>query len=168
MSSELTLTRLSSSFPLFSFAGSNLYCLSVEEPFAGLDPEGRTEVSQVLHELNDGGLTRVVLVLRSGEELPAWVTNVVEVQPALTATSDETPGGPVLRFGSNGDEKRWWADKLRADTAGDVDASSSAAPESTTEGAGKEVVRMEGVDVVYGEKKVRSLPGLASSTVASL
>lgn len=123
-----------------------------------MDPQGRKEVAHVLGELSDGGSTRVVLVLRGGEDLPDWITDVVEVrEPLLSADSTSGPG---LRFGRNGDEKGWWAEKLKIaeEEASRHESarvgSSSSASLKTVEGGGKELVRMEGVDVSYGEKQV--------------
>ncbi|KAL7417472.1 P-loop containing nucleoside triphosphate hydrolase protein [Mrakia frigida] len=110
--------------------------LVVEEPFAGLDPQGRKEVAHVLGELSNGGSTRVVLVLRGGEDLPTWITDVVEVrEPAsakLTKAEEEATRFEAARVGS----------------------SSRTEEERKHEGSGKELVRMEGVDVSYGEKQV--------------
>lgn len=132
--------------------------ISVEEPFAGLDPQGRKEVAHVLGELSNGGSTRVVLVLRGGEDLPTWITDVVEVREPASA---KLTSGPGLRFGKNGDEKGWWAEKLRKAEeeatrfeAARVGSSSRTEEERKHEGSGKELVRMEGVDVSYGEKQV--------------
>jgi hypothetical protein len=111
--------------------------LIVEEPFAGLDPEGRAEMAAILGNLNDEGV-RVLLVLRGGEDVPAWVTHVAEA----------TEGGG-LRVGKRGAEKGWWRERRGAVAADEATAT------SLNDGAaGKEVVRMHEVDVSYGPKKV--------------
>lgn len=111
--------------------------LIVEEPFAGLDPEGRAEMSAILGGLQDEGV-RVLLVLRGGEDVPTWVTHVAEA----------TEGGG-LRVGKRGAEKTWW-DSRRTTAA--VDEGMGTNPNDDR--AGKEVVRMQQVDVSYGSKKV--------------
>lgn len=138
---------------------STLSMHSVEEPFAGLDPEGRKEVGKVLGDLTRGvdGLdaTRVVLILRAGEDLPSWVTDVVEVQPPRSTDL----AGPGLRFGKNGDEKGWWAERLRKaeEDASKHEVSRLASAEGEVEQGGKEVVKMEDVNVSYGDKQVSGL-----------
>jgi energy-coupling factor transporter ATP-binding protein EcfA2 len=138
--------------------------ISVEEPFAGLDPAGREEVGSVLGDLTNGvegaDAMRVVLILRGGEDLPSWVTDVVEVQAPTPVSNKSTDAiGPGLRFGKNGDEKGWWADKIRKAEQDASEASTSTRPGAATadlvDGAGKEVVRMEDVNVSYGDKQVR-------------
>lgn len=137
---------------------------SVEEPFAGLDPEGRKEVAKVLGDLTHGltgiDATRVVLILRGGEDLPGWITDVVEVQPAGSVGDTQALTGPGLRFGKNGDEKRWWAEKLEQAeedaTLSSGDGNGAGEADGHLNG-GKEVVRMEDVNVSYGDKQVSVL-----------
>lgn len=112
--------------------------LIVEEPFAGLDPEGRTEMAAMLGGLQAEGV-RVLLVLRGGEDVPAWVTHVAE------ATGDGK-----LRIGERGAEKAWWQERRSA-----ASANEETAKISSSDQAGNEVVRMHEVDVSYGTKKVR-------------
>lgn len=122
--------------------------LIVEEPFAGLDPEGRKEIAGILGGLRDEGV-RVVLVLRGGEDVPEWITHVAE------ATEDSG-----LRTGVRGDEKAWWEERKGSAWRDDPAKWTTIGADV---GAGKQVVKLQSVDVSYGPKKVRPLLCLVKS-----
>lgn len=126
--------------------------LIVEEPFAGLDPEGREEVAAILGGLQDEGV-RVVLVLRGGEDVPAWVTHVAE--------ATEADG---LRVGERGAERAWWEERKAVADGQALPAADGAASDAAS---GKEIVRLQSVDVSYGPKKVRLGRPLASLRTAA-
>ncbi|CED84344.1 Predicted transporter (ABC superfamily) [Phaffia rhodozyma] len=125
--------------------------LVVEEPFAGLDPAGRKDISDVLYKLQE--TIRIILVVRGGESLPSWVTNVIE-----------SPSDGQVRFGVRGDEKEWWAERMSRikSEIGLIDG--KAGPDEqerreqssmeTPSAQGKTVVELKDVDIHYGPKRV--------------
>ena len=65
--------------------------LSFTEIFkAGLDPVSRKSLNSVLQELHHRSFPRIILGFRKGEEIPTWVTHVLEIQgcTALSRVND--------------------------------------------------------------------------------
>jgi molybdate transport system ATP-binding protein len=77
--------------------------LILDDPFLGLDADGRARVSALLGELVAGGL-RVVLICRP-DAVPGWVNGVLELGPVAPnpgPVPPPAPGPPVSTGGVDG------------------------------------------------------------------
>lgn len=79
-SGELRKLKLAAS--LFS----NPQVLIIDNPFIGLDAETRSQLNELLTLLQADGTLQIVLVLSKSDEIPNFITHVVEVS-SMTVTS---------------------------------------------------------------------------------
>ncbi|TPX70248.1 hypothetical protein SpCBS45565_g01878 [Spizellomyces sp. 'palustris'] len=88
--------------------------LLVDEPFMGLDVKSRREISDLLGQVADQGLTEVILTLRPQDELPEWVTHVLSLnrdrairwQGLRDQWSQQAPTGSILSQHQGFDNKK--------------------------------------------------------------
>ncbi|KAF8161590.1 P-loop containing nucleoside triphosphate hydrolase protein [Crassisporium funariophilum] len=105
--------------------------LLLDEPLTGLDPPSRKILLETLRRLHLSRSPRIILGLRKGEEVPSWITNVLEIQD----------GTAVARKSSNASP---WLIKTTE--------MSAASPRKVDEGS--VLVDMKDVNVVYGTRKI--------------
>ncbi|KAJ3300767.1 hypothetical protein HK104_003737 [Borealophlyctis nickersoniae] len=58
--------------------------LVLDEPFMGLDVENRSEVADILGSVASQGSTRIILLLRPQDEIPKWITHILELEKGMS------------------------------------------------------------------------------------
>ncbi|KAF8802603.1 P-loop containing nucleoside triphosphate hydrolase protein [Phlegmacium glaucopus] len=112
--------------------------LLLDEPFTGLDPQSRKRLNEALAQLHLARSPRIILGLRNGEEVPAWITHVLDVR-------DGTASARHLLDSSG-------LSHLTMDTA--EEAKPPAMPAPPKYEIGNVVVDLKDVNVTYGTRKV--------------
>ena len=118
--------------------GASTSLLVLDQPYSGLDESSRAELTNLLSRLHGRGTPRVVLVLRRQDEVPAAVTDIIDV---------------------DADGRVWtgrrasWAEE-GASRPGGVGGIRSNSRDGVGVGTGRELARLEGVSVQYGDKVV--------------
>ena len=113
----------------------------LDNPYVGLDVTSRAYLNGVLGGIAAGGRTQLVLVLSREDEIPEFVTHVVEVREGRVLPKVEA--------------SRWKA--LRAESP---DEAVPAVELPVAQGAGvfcgeaPEVIRLNGVSIRYGERTI--------------
>lgn len=105
--------------------------LLLDEPLAGLDASSRKAMSEALQQLHHDRSPRIILGLRKGEDIPSWITHVLEIngRAAMPRSVTQAAG---LTFKS-----------LREEPRKDIERK-----------VGKLLVDMQDVNVTYGDRKV--------------
>ncbi|PPQ85672.1 hypothetical protein CVT25_002139, partial [Psilocybe cyanescens] len=110
--------------------------LLLDEPLTGLDPPSRKALTETLHHLHIQCAPRIIIGLRKGEEIPSWITHLLDIDGRSARTR----------------------------AASDAVSHPSAAPNITTKPVSKAdaltgksaslLVDMKGVNITYGDRKV--------------
>ena len=121
---------------------------------AGLDPQSRKSLNEALAQLHLARSPRIILGLRKGEEVPTWVTHILDVRDGTASTrrlfdsssfSQSTMNVPI---------------EAKLPTTPDIPPKCK---------VGSVVVDMKDVNVTYGSRKVKpTLCVLKSSSHSSL
>lgn len=101
--------------------------LILDEPFLGLDPEGRTQLARILGELVQRG--ERLLLLTSQERLPDWVHRVLTLVGPPTAADSSAAVG--------------WLNRI-----------DGAIPHALADPNAEPVVELRGVEVAYGSSHI--------------
>jgi len=109
---------------------------------AGLDPQSRKSLNEALAQLHLARSPRIILGLRKGEEVPAWVTHILDVRDGTASTRH--------LFDSSSFSQSTTTDVTER-------AKSSTAPVLPPKyKVGGIVVDMKDVNVTYGTRKVKA------------
>ncbi|KDR69798.1 hypothetical protein GALMADRAFT_145195 [Galerina marginata CBS 339.88] len=111
--------------------------LLLDEPLTGLDPPSRKSLTETLQKLHQDRSPRIIIGLRKGEEIPSWITHILEIDRGTAKareTSQSAHGHPHIP----------------------VPASGVHASELTqlTRSGEHLLVDMKNVNVAYGDRKV--------------
>jgi len=79
---------------------------------AGLDPPSRNALISILQQLHLEGSPRIIIGLRKGEDVPPWITHILEIEGGTARTKTSTgshqhfekppeKGGQPLTLSSN-------------------------------------------------------------------
>ncbi|KIM36862.1 hypothetical protein M413DRAFT_13644 [Hebeloma cylindrosporum] len=60
--------------------------LLLDEPLAGLDAPSRSALTSILQQLHLEGSPRVIIGLRKGEDVPPWITHILEIEGGTART----------------------------------------------------------------------------------
>ncbi|KIJ90822.1 hypothetical protein K443DRAFT_686475 [Laccaria amethystina LaAM-08-1] len=119
--------------------------LLLDEPLTGLDPASRSHLHALLEELHASRSPRIILGMRAQEELPGWITHVLDVgEGGVTPRTREGWKRGVI----NPQESGYGG---IATGLGDVEASVGVRP---AQGEAKLIVDLKGVGVRYGNRTV--------------
>ena len=110
---------------------SNPRVLIMENPFIGLDAQTRDQLKQLLAMLSKEQRLQIILVLAKTDEIPAFITHVVEVRERCVLPKKISQGDGSF------------------DTSGDV--SKEPSPCDIT---APEIIRFNGVTIRYGERTI--------------
>ncbi len=130
-SGELRKYRLASS--LFT----NPKVLIMENPFIGLDKETREQLKELLYMLAQEQELQIILVLAKTDEIPDFITHIVEVK-GLRVMEKEAHRGQTLC-------------NTVANTPCSQQGQTPCAPANTS---GKEVIRFNNVSIRYGARTI--------------
>ena len=110
--------------------------LMMDNPFIGLDAPTRAVVADLLTRLSREGTMQIVLILSRPEEIPSFITHVVEVKDGVVA-----PKIPFKDFKGSPVREHVLCEEAKQAILNLPDEEAPSA----------EVVRMEGVSIAYGE-----------------
>ncbi len=130
-------------FKLASALFANPRVLIIDNPFIGLDAETRTQLSQLLTSLAHERNIQIILVLSKTDDIPPFITHVVEVK-------DMTVADKVTIEEYKRRRKPLPGHVLPADNV----AAILNLPHSTHEYHSSEVVQMNHVSIVYGDRTI--------------
>ncbi len=113
----------------------------LDNPYVGLDVDSRTYLNDVLGRIISTGRTQLVLVLSREDEIPRFVTHVVEVSDGRVLPKEEASR---------------WRERHVASPCGDACFPElPEAPENVAfPGSGTQVIRMNGVSIRYGSRTI--------------
>lgn len=117
--------------------------LIMDNPFIGLDAETRAQLAELLGQLASDGKLQIILVLSKTDDIPEFITHVVEV-------SDMKVGKKITLAEFRENRKPLPEHILTADKAEKI-ANLSA---SDNDYHAEEVVRMKDVSIVYGDRVI--------------
>ncbi|KAF8901898.1 P-loop containing nucleoside triphosphate hydrolase protein [Gymnopilus junonius] len=110
--------------------------LLLDEPLTGLDPPSRKALTETLQRLHSEKSPRIIIGLRKGEEVPSWITHVLEIEGGTARTWEASEFSPQLP----------WRLKFEIE--------SSTPPPTQRQSEGALLVDMRDVNVAYGDRKV--------------
>ena len=117
--------------------------LIMDNPFIGLDAETRTQLSTLLKTLSEERALQIVLVLSKDDDVPDFITHVVEVKDLIVS--------PKI------DLKTWRKQKQSLPSMileHEKEQAILSLPHSTNEYLTQEVVDMNGVSIRYGNRTI--------------
>lgn len=107
---------------------------------AGLDPQSRQSLNEVLAQLHFARSPRIILGLRKGEEVPAWVSHILDVRDGTAFPRHRSDLSNLSQLTRDVEE-------LKVPVT-------SVLPKYKVGGV---VVDMKDVNVTYGTRKVRQI-----------
>ena len=117
--------------------------LIMDNPFIGLDAETRTQLSTLLKTLSEERALQIVLVLSKDDDVPDFITHVVEVKDLIVSPKISTQA---------------WREQKQGLPSKILDHEKEQAilslPHSTNEYLTQEVVNMNGVSIRYGTRTI--------------
>ncbi|KAF8959254.1 P-loop containing nucleoside triphosphate hydrolase protein [Flammula alnicola] len=113
--------------------------LLLDEPLTGLDSPSRKALNETLHHLHLERSPRIIVGLRKGEEVPAWITHVLEIEGRTASTRKVLQSNPIFHPAHG--------IQIDGSTAGQKSEASSVEKKSL-------LVDMKDVNVAYGNRKV--------------
>lgn len=119
--------------------------LIMDNPFIGLDKETRQQLRELLEQLSDERSLQIILVLSKNEDIPRFITHVVEVRDMCVMQKKTRD----VYLAEKENEKEQWSlldEKLRQEI---IDL-----PYNNKEYNSHEVVRMNGVSIRYGQRTI--------------
>lgn len=119
--------------------------LIMDNPFIGLDKETRQQLRELLEQLSTERALQIVLILSKTEDIPDFITHVVEVRdmevmPKLAASA----------FKEKKSEEEGATPSISEETRNEI----INMPYNDNEYNTEEVVRMNGVSIRYGERTI--------------
>ena len=117
--------------------------LIMDNPFIGLDAETRTQLSTLLKTLSEERALQIVLVLSKDDDVPDFITHVVEVRNLIVSPKISTQTWRQQRQGL--------PSKILAP---EKEQAILSLPHSTNEYLTQEVVDMNGVSITYGTRTI--------------
>ena len=109
---------------------------------AGLDVPSRVSLTRTLQELHEARSPRIMIGLRKGEDVPAWITHVLEVEGAQAVARTVKEVRSMLAAVPVTQKVESSSDKTEKPSS------------TTTTGEGALLVDMRDVNVAYGARKV--------------
>ncbi|PPQ96386.1 hypothetical protein CVT26_004988 [Gymnopilus dilepis] len=116
--------------------------LLLDEPLTGLDVPSRVSLTRTLQELHEARSPRIMIGLRKGEDVPAWITHVLEVEGAQAVARTVKEVRSMLAAVPVTQKVESSSDKTEEPSS------------TTTTGEGALLVDMRDVNVAYGARKV--------------
>lgn len=119
--------------------------LIMDNPFIGLDKETRQQLRELLEQLSKERELQIILVLSKDEDIPHFVTHVVEVKD-MTVMPKKMKADYFQEKENSKADKIHFAENLRQEV---IDL-----PYNNKEYNAHEVVRMNGVSIRYGSRTI--------------
>lgn len=121
--------------------GSDPALLVIDNPYIGLDVTSRAELSEQLRSIADSGRTQLILVLSRTDEVPDFITHVVEVSegkvlPKQTLSQWRTGLSEVMKL------------------TREVGAKSREEFSESNPKESPEIIRLRGVNIRYGQRTI--------------
>ena len=122
--------------------------LIMDNPFIGLDKETRQQLRELLEDISRERSLQIILVLAKNEDIPRFITHVVEVKDMKVM--EKKPRNEFLAL----KEKERNAAPAECHLSNEAKEAILSLPYSDNEYNTHEVVRMKGVRIQYGERVI--------------